>query len=358
MFVACILTLCQLLLVVPSLSINTLWIWCRNHIAMDTWRAHICMTWFSLHLSLCIGRMNNLGLFRAHQHTWSISRVFCSSWCFCLRCTWPWIAFWTITTSANDLSGLCILLGRALIISVVNLSIAVTPTLLSVLSCCILHGLVMALIWMIRWSINILLDILNMSMHWLSTIKDWFAHASRHWIDGDLNLPVWSPVKCSVEDLLLELCLITYHWEISCLSWFLISIWGTHWLSHRLFLALVDFLFRRPCAILQRMGFSFPLLLIDLFRSSTIYMLTMTTFKSIQMVIARILLSILLPWMLILICIGLDTYCSFGGLSALNCSILILHTLLYDLSVVQVWMLIVRIWMIAHNRIEVGLLCE
>ena len=60
---SCILALREFLLVVPSLSIDILWVWCRNHVSMYTWWTHICIASFSWILHLCIRWMNNLRLF-------------------------------------------------------------------------------------------------------------------------------------------------------------------------------------------------------------------------------------------------------------------------------------------------------
>ena len=86
-------------------------------------------------------------------------------------------------------------------------------------------------------------------------------------------------------------------------------------------------------------------------------MLALATFKSIQLVIASVLLGVLLPWMFILISIILYIYCGFRSLSTFNSSVLRLHTLLNNLCICQILMLVVSIWLVADDGVEVGLLC-
>ena len=242
MLMPCILALSQLLLVVPSLSREVLWIRCRNHISMYTWWTHIRVAWLRLVL---IGWMNNLRLLRTYQHVLCVSLVLCCSWCFCLWDTIPRIWFRAVTTSTDNLSRLCVLLGSRRVISAVNLYIAGSSTLLSILCCW-----AVALSSLIHWSIYLLLNVLNVGLHRLSAVEDWLVDSSSHWIDRDLDFSIWRAFECSVQNLLLELCLVANHREISCLSWFLITI-RTDRFTHILFLGLWYYiLFRRSCAVL------------------------------------------------------------------------------------------------------------
>ena len=62
--------------------------------------------------------------------------------------------------------------------------------------------------------------------------------------------------------------------------------------------------------------------------------------------------------MLIPIIVCLDANCSLRGLSAFDLSVLRLHALFDDLSVGQIWMLIMCVWLVANDGIEISLLCE
>ena len=268
---SCILALSEFLLVVPSLSIDVLWTWCRNHVSMYTWWTHVCIA----SLSLVLLWMNYLWLFRAHQHIWRVSLVFSCSRCFCLRDRIPRIWFRAVTTRTHNLPGFCILLRSWRVIFAVNLRIASPSTLLSGLR------LVLVRSCLIQWPVDLLLDVLNVSLHRLGTVEDWFVDSSSHWVYRDLNLSIWRAFKCSVQDLLLELGLVAYHREIGGLSWFLIGI-RTYWLSEVLFLALRCYiLFRRSSAVLKRIWFSFSFLWVELFGKIAVDVLALTTFKSI-----------------------------------------------------------------------------
>ena len=198
--------------------------------------------------------------------------------CFCLWDGISVIRLRAVTTRTHNLPCLRMLLihlGSLRVIFAINFCIARPSTLLSVLCLIVVRS------WLVEWSVYLLSDVLNMSLHRLSPIKDWFVHSSSHWVYGYLDLSIWRAFKSSVQNLLLELCLVAYHREIGGLSWFLIGIW-TYWFPQVLFLTMRRcILFRRSSAVLQCLGFSFSFLWVELLRKIVVNTLALTTFKSI-----------------------------------------------------------------------------
>ena len=206
-----------------------------------------------------------------------------------------------------------------------------------------------------------MLDVLDMTLHWLCTIEDWFAHTSCHRIDWDLNIDIRRSFECSVKDLLLELCLITYHWEIVFwLPWFLVAI-CPHWLSQLLFVAITILFYSLWWSIIVVLNtvyisFSLGLLfMMDLLCNIIFGVWALAAFKALQQSIVVIVVFGFISMMFMCsmrMCI--DVQRSFNGRVTLYPSVRWL-TLSYILCIRKI-LGVLNVWLVADDRIKVGLL--